>query len=320
MPNRNAEFALYLAKNETTEGTDAAPGPTTNAIEIIENTDPSYDFAFRNEALGRVRGPTLMPGDPMSDAGKIFTQTRKAALRGTTGIPTTSNRPELDPWFNAAGYAPTFDATGGAEKVTYSPVDTGLISITEWYYRDGKVYKFNAVRGDLTFQFAVGGPVMVDFAATGKVGADADLSTPTNGVFSTVEWPIATDATTFTVDGFTAGIIRSWEHTMGNKVERRDGVKQTGGVVGWRIASRNPTFKVVLESELTATKDFNTLRDNKTPLAIAWLLGGTQYNRFDFTASRAIIRKVTESVDNGLAITTLEGILRGATPAVLAIR
>lgn len=320
MPNRNTNLALYLAKIEVTEGTDPVPTSLLNAIELSEPNVPDYDNIFKPEALKRVRGPVLTPGDPMSVAGKASSLTRKAFLRGTTGIPTTSNRIELDPWFQASGMAATYDATGGSESVSYTPADSGLLTITEYYYQDGVLYKYTGNRGDLSLMMDVGGAISIEFKVQGRVAADIDTATPTNGVFSSLAWPIATDAPVFSVDGFSAGIIRHWEHHLGNVVQIRNGIKSIGGIAGWRIDSRNPTFSVTLEEDLRTTKDWTQLRDNRTPLAIAWTANAAQYNTPDFAAARAFIRKVTPSTDNGLALVTLEGDLRGTTPFTLKIK
>lgn len=317
--NRNTELALYLAKVEVTEGVDPTPTPTADAIELSEHFEPDDDFAFKPEAESRVRGPELHPGDPMSVAGPMIGHTRKAFLRGNTAFPTAIAPIELHPWFIGSGHAATYDATGAAEKVTYTPASTGLGSFTEWFYRDGILYKYTGVRCGFQLGFEAGGPCVITAPVSGRVASVADAAVPTNAVFRTTEFPLATDATVFTIDGFTAGIIRNWEHDLGNVVARRDGVKAVGGIQGWRIGRRNPTFKITLEEPTLAVKDFRTLRANKTPIAITWRLGGTTYQRIDFTGARAFIRKITPSNSDNLALITLEGVLRGTTPYSLAI-
>lgn len=320
MPNRNAFQDVYLAKNEVTEGTDPVPTPTANAIELMEHFEPDDDMAFKPEAESRVRGLQLNPGDPMSVAGNIMSQSRKAFLRGTTNAPSSGNRIELDPWFLSSGMSATYDATPGQEKVTYICADTSLGTMTEYYYRDGLRYIYTGVRCEWMYSFDVGGASVITINPSGRVAGVSDQSVPTNQVYPTTDWPLAVDSTVFTIDGFTAGVIRHWEHSLGNVVQRRDGVKAQGGVQGWRIASRNVTWKCTLEGDLLGTKNWRTLRDNKTPIAITFLIGGLPFNRQDFSAARAFIRKITPSNDGGLDLITLEGTLRGTTPFSLAIR
>lgn len=320
MPNLNSDFDLYLAKNEVTEGVDPTPTQAANSIELAEPFEPDDDHAFKPEAENRVRGPELHPGDPLSIAGRQMSQSRKAFLRGTSAAPTASNRIELDPWFLGAGHSATYDPSVGAEKVTYVPANTALGTITEWYYRGGKLFKYTGVRGEFGLAFDVGGPIEVTFGVQGRVSSETDAAVPTDAVFSSVAWPIATDAPVFTIDGFTAGVIRHWEHALGNVIQMRPGVKATGGIQGWRIQRRNPTFKVTLETELLATKNFLSLLTNKTPFAIAWTINNVLYNSVEFAAARAFIRKITPSNDGGLDLVTLEGVLRGATPYSLIIK
>ena len=319
MPNRNTDLTVYLAKVETTEGTDPAPDGINNAIEIAENFDPDNDFAFKPASENRVGGH-LHPEDPMLMAGPMISgQQRKLWLRGNPTFASAGSPIESHPWFISSGHSATYDATPGLEKVTYTPADSNLGTMTEYYYRDGMLYKFTGCRSEITFSFEVGAPAQLVASVSGRLAsqADATLISPT---LRTNEWPIATDMTVFTIDGYTAGIIRSWEHTLGNQINLRPGVKAQAGIQNWRLARRDPTWKIVLEEPLFSEKDFRSLMVNKTPIAISWLLGGTTYGRFDFSAARAFIRKITPSNDNTLALVTLEGVLRGNVLYTLAVR
>lgn len=320
MSNRNTKLGLYLAKIETTEGTDAVPVQGSNVIALSESFEPDWDHAFKPDNENTVKGVDLTAGEPLIPAGKIYSWSKRSFFRGTGTAPTASNRPELDPWFRSAGLGVTFDATPGSEKATYTPANTSLESLTEYDYKDGVLRKGVGARADLSLSFDVGGPLVIEHASQGILLSDADGAVPTTPTFEDTEWPIATDMTTFTIDGWTAGVIRRFECSLGNNIQRRDGVKSTGGVAGFRIAGRNPTFSVTLEEPTRATKDFTALVNNRTAVALAWLLGAGSYLRGDFSASRAFIRKVTPSNDNGLALLTLQGVLRGATPFSLAVR
>lgn len=319
MPNRNARLALYLAKIEGTEGVDPTPTPLLNVIELESTFEPDYDNVFKPEALDRVRGPVLGPGDPLTVAGKAVTASRKAFLRGTSAAIGSGNPIELDPWFQAAGMAATYSGGAGVEQVAYTPADSGLVTMTEYYYRDGIQYIVTGIRGEVKLTMVVGGAITVDFNIQGRMATDQDAAVPVNGVFPTLTWPIATDAPTFTINGYTTGVIRSWEHDLGNVIHRRDAIKAVGGIQGWRIVKRNPIFKVTLEEDTHTQVNWTTLRDSRTPIAISWQVGATQYNRIAFATARAFIRKIVPTNDNGLALVTLEGDLRGAPAYSLTV-
>lgn len=319
MSNRNAFLDLYLCKIESSEGVDPIPTPLDDAMELSEHFDPAYGFAFVNDALDRVRGPIFTPGDPMIQAGKTAEHSLKSFFRGTTVAPTALAPIEQDAWFRAAGMAATYDATVGDESVTYTPSDTNTESMTEYYYVDGKLYKAHAIRGNLMLSYEAGGGLVTEFAAGGRGGAETDAAVPTTAVFETAEWPIAIDAPTFDVDGFTTGIIRSFQFNLGNSIQRRDNVKAIDGIQGYRINRRNPQFTIVMEDILHSEKDFEALRDNKTPVALNWVLNSVQYNTVEFTAARAFIRGVQPSNSDGLAILTLTGFLRSTVPCEIKI-
>src|SRR4051794_40911341 len=118
MPNRNSELVSYLAKIEATEGTDALP-TAVDGIELAENFTPVYDNAFKNPRPKAVRGAVLDPNTPLNPVGKVYSWTKRAWWRGTTGAPTAVNKHELDAWLQSMGLAVSYDATPGSEKAIY---------------------------------------------------------------------------------------------------------------------------------------------------------------------------------------------------------
>lgn len=313
--SRNTNLSLYLAKVETTEGTDAAPTPAANAIALAEPFDPTYDFAFRNPRDRTVRGVVLDADKPLPPAGRVVNWTKRAWFRGNGAAATAVAPIELDPWLQSAGLAATYDAQG----VTYTPANSALKSITEWVYHDGKLRKATGVRADLGLSFDVGGPCIIEHVGQGSLASisDAAITAPT---LKTSTPPVATDMATFTVDGFVAGVIRRFAMRTGADIQRRTGVKAVGGVQGHRLNGRKATWEIVLEEPLISAKDFDALAAAGQSIAIAWLLGAIAHNKLDFSAAEAIVETVTPSSDNGLALVTLTGGLYGATPYSLAVK
>lgn len=318
MPNRNSELAAYVAKVETVEGTDAAPA-AVDAIELAENFAPDWDMAFKVPRPKSVRGAVLDPNTPLTPAGQVYSWTKRAWWRGTTGAPTVSNRHELDAWLQAMGLAVTYSGGAGVEIAAYTPANAALKTMTEWMYHDGRIRKGVSARADGSFMFDVGGPLIVECASQGILSADVDGAVITPTLKTTVP-PIATDMSVFTVDAFAAGIIRHFDWKLGNSIQRRNGAKSTGGVAGFSIRERTATWTCTLEEELISVKDFTNLMRTNADVAIAWTLGGVQYNKADFAASFARIEKVTPSDDNGLSLVTISGGLYGATPFTLTLK
>lgn len=320
MPNRNTNLAVYTAKVEAVEGTDATPASATDSIFLAENFDPSYDPAFTTPRDSTVKGALLHGSKPLPPAGSVYSWTKRAHWRGTTGAPTATNKHELDALLQAMGLSVTYDATPGAEKATYAPANTALKTISEYIYHDGKVRKGIAARADGSFSFDVGGPLVVECTTQGILSSEIDAAVPSDMVYKTTVPPTANDLTTLTVDGYAAGIIRKMEVRLGNEIQRRVGAKAVGGVAGFRIASRKITWSITLEEPLISEKDFRALQRSAADVALAAVIGATLYNSANFATATAVVESVAPSNDNGLALITIGGGIYGTSPFTLALQ
>lgn len=325
MPNRNALNALYLAKVEVTEGVDPTPDATNNVIALLQPIDPSLDYAFKQPRPRLVKGIDINAQAPLRPRGLIAQWSPSAWFRGVTTAPLVGAPIELDPWFQAAGYAATYSGGAGAEQVAYTLASSSLKTITDTYNEDGILYVRNGVRGELGLSLDVGGPLVVAFNSQGKVEIVSQVAVSASPVFKPTTPPTATDLTVFSISGYAAGIVRKFSYNTGNTVHRRDGMLATGGVAGFRIPERAATFSVVLEDPAISEFDF---RNNMTTFAdsvIHWTLpgNGTNYESFDFLANHAKIEKITSSNDSGLALITLEGGIYDVpqgTPVTLTVK
>ncbi|HEX5437154.1 MAG TPA: phage tail tube protein [Gemmatimonadaceae bacterium] len=320
MTVRNTMLALYLAKLEAVSGTDAAPVAAEDAIALAANVDPAYDYAFRHARDVLIRGGDINAFPPLTPKGKMYSWTKSAWWRGTTGAVTALTPIELDAWLQSAGYAAAYSGAAGEEQVMYTLISTLVKTMTEYFYHDGVVRKGVGALSEIGLSFDVGGPVIIECASQGIFEGVADAALPAGAVIQTTEPPTATDMTTFSVGGYAAGVIRSFKLQTGNSIQRHDGVLAPDGIAGYRLHTRKPTWTVVLEEPTRATKNFNALVDSQADVPISWLLGGTQYNTLGFDAASAKLDKVTPSNDNGLPLLTLTGGLYGDTPLSLTVK
>jgi hypothetical protein len=319
MSDRATLNALLVAKIETTEGTDATPVPATDAIQLINWFDPSGDATIQKQRDKAIVGNSFQGLPPLKPTGYLGTWSSLFYARGSrsTTAFSSSNLPDLDPYYLSSGLASTLVTTGGSESVTYKPASVSLKSITEKFYVDGKLRSLLAAKTDLSFSLEAGGPLEVTAARTGLYQQDSDVALPAGAVFGTADPAIADTTITFTINSFTAGVFRKFTWGTGNKIESSRGSLNaaTGGLTAPKIRDRTIPFTVTLEEELVATADFEGWRKNNTTLAISWTLGTVQYNKHLFNAPNARIEKVQVADDNGTQVITASGHLWDSAPA-----
>lgn len=318
MADRATNLGVLLAKAETTDGTDAAPVVATDAIQVLEPLEPSGSFAFKTPRDKLVDGASLQASPPLNPKGRMATWQNTLHVRGnrTAVAYSASVFPDIHPYMIAAGYAATVVLTGGSESYTYKPAATGLLGCTEYYYVDGKLYKILGAKADIDLDFAAGGPLVATLKRTGLYQPPTDVALPTivASSYGTAVAPVA-DSVALTIASFSAGIIRSFKMGTGNKIAQRANANAAGGLSTHRIRERKFTWELVLEDELVATKDFENLELTNAVNALSFTIGGTQYNKFTWSAPNARIEAVSKADDNGTQLIKLSGGLYDSTPA-----
>lgn len=323
---RNSQFALYLAKPESIEGTDPIPTAAANPIELLQPIAPDWDFAFKNPRPRLVKGQDINAQPPLKPAGQVADWSLQAWFRGLVSAPTALNPIEVHPWFMASGYAATYSGAPGAEQVAYSLASNVLGSLTDYYYEDGILVSRNAVRGELTLDMDVGGPLVVGFQGKGRVGFDgtgAAVPVPANAGFKVSVPPVAVGFTTFSIDGYNAGNIRKFSYKTGNAVQQKTGMLAPGGIAAYRVYERAASWSVALEAPVVSDKDLRALAKSLVDVVVHWTLPAALYQSFDFLSSHAKIEKATASLDNGEPIITIEGGVYDVpegTPVLLTVK
>jgi hypothetical protein len=305
MSDRNSLIAILLAKVETTEGTDAAP-VAANAVAINEPLAADGEPAFKTERPKLVIGPAIQATRPLTPKGMKGTWSSNINLKGPGSAYSAGNVPETDPFWQSAGYSATIVVTPGSEKVTYKPAATGLKSHTEYYYVDGKLKKMLGCKTDFQLEFSAGGPVVFQPKRTGLYQPPTDTALVASPVYDTTLDPVA-DNIALSVNAYAAGIIRKFTLTGGNHIAQRANANAAGGLSAPKVRSRMPKFTIVLEDELNAAIDFESLRLSATPVPLTWFLNAAQYNRLRFTAGVVVIEDVKVADDDGTQITTISG-------------
>lgn len=305
MADRNTQIGVLLAKLEATEGTDPVP-VAANAIAILEPLEAHGEFAFKTERPKLVVGAAIQASPPLTPKGLQGTWQNTIHLKGPGSAYSASVLPEIDAFMQSAGYSQTLVITGGSETVTYKPAATALKSHAEYYYIDGRLKKMLACKTDFDVNFNAGGAVVMTLKRTGLYQIPTDAAVVASPVYQATLPPVA-DSVALSINGFATGIIRKFSLTGGNHIANRANANAVGGLAPHKVRTRMPKFSLVLEDELAAAIDFESLRANRTLCALTWLVGAVQYNKTQFTAGTSVIEDVKISDDNGTQITTISG-------------
>jgi hypothetical protein len=276
---------------ESTEGTEAAPNPSTDAkilnvnaqfkIETkqIERNLVGPGFARKRsliaEKLARITFETEIMG-----SGTAGTPTTWATLLAACGFKHTnvaSTSDTYDPVTNPS----TFDNTGAA----------GNSSLTIYVYEDGIVKKARGCRGTFRIKGEGGNPCMIEWEFLGVYVGTADVAYPTlsSGADGSTVNPPLLESAAFTFQGLASDIvlIKSLNLDIGNNIVPRWDVNVSSGVKSIFISDRRVTGSIDPEAMLTA--DFDPIARLNTPTVGAFniTIGTTAGNKFTITAPAA---------------------------------
>jgi hypothetical protein len=291
---------VIAARIEAVEGTAEAITVADSGILAIDCkfTADVKMYDRSNVQLNTLSNLVPIPG---AQSGKIAF---KVELKGTGIAYSSSVKPAVGKFLQAAGFGETIVTTAGSETATYLPASTGVPSLTIWLYEDGAVRKLRGARGTVKFSGKLGEPVFAEFEFTGIYDGAPTLAmiTPT---FETQVPPVLMNAT-MTIDSY-AGIAETFSIDMGNKIDLRSSMNAANGYISTAINDRNVTGKLDPEMVLAATYDFYTkwTSGNAGALNIGPISNGN-YNKFAITAPKCVYKAVAEGDRNGVITADLD--------------
>lgn len=156
-----------LAKIEVTSGTDAVPTGAANAL-LISNA--SFEINYNNVSRDLVRG---FIGGSEQLAGTRFVKAMFEVEISGSGAAGTA--PAWGPLLLGCAMAEVTNAG----YVEYSPVSTGLKTLTIYYHRDGLVHKMLGCMGTVELAMGEGERPLLKFAFTGIDGGALAGANPT---------------------------------------------------------------------------------------------------------------------------------------------
>lgn len=264
-----------LLKIETTQGTEATPSPSADAILVSE-------LGWSNEGLRMVDRPNIKPTistDKKTFAGTLKKVSFTAEIKGSGAAGTP---PEIGQALRACGLDETIVAS---TSVTYQPVSESHESATIYYYEDGRLRKLVGCMGNVTFNAEAGAFGTAQFEFTGHDAGYADASFPAVSYDSTVPVPFIN--VPFTVDGYGA-VINSISLNAGNTISMPGNVRTVDGFGDVRISQRDPNGTIDPEAVTLATKNFEAAFKAGTLLPMTTGDVGAAGNIWNLSANIAI--------------------------------
>lgn len=162
---------VVLAKIEAAQYTDSVPTGAANAV-LVANVQIS---ALDAQNVDRnVLQPWFGQGAQLvGPASKKISFDVDLAGSGTAGT-----KPAYDDLLQACAFASNNDAALATPRWSYTPVSTGLKSVTLYVYDDGLQHVFLGCMGSVDFALGIGDRPVMKFSFVGRDGGDTAVANP----------------------------------------------------------------------------------------------------------------------------------------------
>lgn len=307
MPARFEPRVLYSAL-EATEGVDANPSSTADAIQVLD-----LEINVASEEVERELSVPWLGAKPV-----VYTQKRTTFSFGVeiAGSGTQNTAPAWARYLQAAGFSQTLVAnnatatdaipwTGAA--VVFSPVSTGFASLTMVGNHDGIKYAGLGCRAtSLEFDFSVSEIPRMNFEFEGAYVNPVDLALPTPTY--TLQVPPLTFAsgntTNSILDDFSPCIMSASIKMNLESVFR----ELVGCARRTLITDRSVEVETSIERPTNlAEKNYYTKIDSDMPFRFAFVQGTTAGNRVAFNLPQCQFTHPEASEEDGVLMHDFSG-------------
>lgn len=241
---------VVTAKVEVTPGTDALPTGLADAVLVSDMSITPLDAANidRNNIKGFFGANEQLVG-PASVKTSYTVELAGSGAAGTA--------PALGDLL--LGCAMAEGILAAPPRVEYTPVSTGLKTLTNYYYDDGVLHKLLGVMGECTITAKVGERPVLKFDFTGLDGGIAEAMTA--GTYADWKAPVAmtktnvTDITlgaTYALGALTGGTVHN---STGLEVKLGNSVNFTPMLSKEDVDINNREVSGSFELELTAAQE-----------------------------------------------------------------
>jgi hypothetical protein len=245
-----------LIKVESSYGVDPTPAPATDAL-LCRSVTASEPISIKGVDRNLVR-PFFGAFQQLQGTAFVKLELEvEIAGFGTAGPATPT--PGYDAALRACALLHTISA---GTSVVYTPVSSGLESVTVYYWQDGTLHKITGARGDMELNLKVGEIPTYKITLTGIYNAvtDTSMTAPDVSAYITPLLVNATDTSAFSLHGY-SGVLNSLSMKLGNQVETRELVGEAPQVL---ITDRQSTGSIEIEATTVAAHDWFTAVKNAT--------------------------------------------------------
>lgn len=258
MAGANKDFftKVILAKLETTEGTDAAPTTTVDALRVLNFAETFMNAEQKTRAIETpYYGAQPFTLSAFTRACTFDMEMHGGGVAAGTTVP---------PWMKVLQACGFGAPVAGSSSVTQSPITASTRTATLWAYFDDLLTKLTGSRGSVGFKIEDDEFPVLNFDFLGIPDtALATQAVPTNPTITGYVDPLlsTTENTTFSMGGFAAA-LRRW--SMAANVDR-----QLRSLIGPadRVNMRGRAWsgEAVIECpDLTAKNYFSQIRPGTT--------------------------------------------------------
>lgn len=309
------------AKIEAVSGTDIVP-TGANAVRTVGIPTLKLGYLEQGNRDDTQAGVLGTP-DRAQPAGRFGQLEVTLEVKGAGSAYAAGTRPECDVFLRMSGFSSTVDATGGAEKVTYTTIDSGMETASLYCYTGGKLVKLIGCAATCKGAVEANKRMFLTFSILGRVASDpADSAIPSLTISASV--PPLFKGVAASIGAWTSGdsdplILRKAGLDDGGKISPRPSAGATDGHAGYVIVDRKVRQTMEIEVPLTATFDafaMSKAAPAGLPSATAWQIGSTQYNRLKVATGRWALEAPTgPNNSDGIATWGLAGDLVMGTAA-----
>ena len=267
---------VILAKVETTAGTDASPTGAANAVLVAEMSITPLDA--KNIDRNLVRGYFGASEQLVGPASVKVSMTVELAGSGTAATP-----PALGTLLQGCAIAESSLTT--PSRTEYTPVSTGLKTLTIYYYDDGVLHKLVGAMGNCKLSAKVGDRPTLKFDFIGLDGGmSAASASPTLSAWKT---PVSmtkanvvdvTIGATYSVGALSGGTVYP---STGMEIDLGNSLQYTALLSSERVdvVDRDSTGSVELDLTAAQEVSFMTTVKANTTQSFAITIGTATGNK-----------------------------------------
>lgn len=191
---------------------------------------------------------------------------------------------------------------GGTATINAAPTMTRTPSLTIAHNLDGRRRDLLGARGTFQLEGDVGAPMQFAWTFSGDIGPAVDTPPITTTGLSTIRGPRLFGA--MVAFGIAAQIHRLPTKRLSldnaGQVNPNLDANRAGGATGSNVTDRDPTIQVTVD-QVHSGFDWESARDNGTPVRVSGILGSAQGNIVGLAAPVCQVTEVAQSDSDGVA-------------------